>query len=340
MIMKFNYLFSIVLFIGFCLPAQAQTAKKKPVKATTTATAARSKAEKMGYARTNKYWGPGTYYCYAPGTPKNKMADNAETAMRDLTGIFDTDLYKELAKQGFTEVPKKEVKSWFNESKSKDVTYYYSPDKSYVLQPSVKDMYNSPAMETGKYAYASDYMARYVLLPKADSLKVLAAVWQFMRDLNEMKVVLATFGSNFKNADPKAYPIQRAGSTGWTSMRAGTFVLKMVDGKPRGYWEQNDVIIRRTMGMTDFDLLVMGMETDYWYSLRVRLKKEGYVLAYNIVASNMKDLEPGNTWVKEYPKHVTEYTTAVKMDKDNIEVYKKAPLPPVLADFDKLLIKY
>lgn len=320
-------IYLLALLISVSVSAQKPTTKK-----TTTAL---STAEKMGYARTSKYWGPGTYYVYAPGKLENKMANNAETAMRDLIGIFESDLNKEISKQGFAEVPKKEVKSWFNDNNSKDKVFYYSADKSSILQPQLVDLNRSKAMENGNYAKVTTAIMRFVLYPKEDSLKVMDAVWQYLRDLREMKVLLSSFGSTFKNADPKAYPIQRAGSTGWTSMRAGTFVLKMVDGKPKGYWERNEDIIRRTIGKPGFELKVLGTELGYNYGLRVSLQKEGYVLAYTVLNIFFRELEPATTWPMRYPDLLKEYQTALKMDNESL--YKNAPLPPVLESMDKLL---
>lgn len=329
---KLIFLFAVLIFCGNPIWAQKQKSKPK-----STATPL-SNAEKMGYARTNKYWGPGTYYLYAPGKPNNKMVNNSETAMRDLTGISEDDLYTEIAKQGFVEIPKKEsTKTWFNRTKDKDRKYYYSSDKSYIIEPSVKDMYNSPRMENGKYAYATHSVVRWVLIPKEDSLKVIDAVWQYLRNLREMDVLLSTFGSTFKKADPKAFPIQQAGTAGWTGLRAGSWVLTVTDGKPKGHWEANEVIVRRTIGMPEFELIILGVELDFFYSLKVKLEKEGYVLSYTVGASNFADLEPSNSWAKEYPSNQKNYNAGLKSDKDNVAVYKKAPLPPTLEDLNKLL---
>ena len=329
-----NLFVSLALVAFISAPTVAQKAKTSSNKSAT-APAQLSRAEKMGYARTSKYWGPGTYYCYAPGAVNNKMATNAESAMRDLIGLFSDDINKEIAKQGFVEVPKKEVKKWFNENNSKDKVFYYSADKSYILQPVVQELYKSPAMPSGELAKVSNSIMRHVLIPTADSLKVMDAIWQYLRDLREMKVILSSFGSTFKNADPKAYPIQRAGSTGWTSMRAGTFVLKMVDGKPKGYWERNEDIVRRTIGKPGFELKIQGQELGYGYALNVTLQKEGYVLDYFVYDIFFKELEPGTTWPMEYPYKLKEYQTAIKMDNESL--YKNAPMPPVLEDFNKLL---
>ena len=297
----------------------------------------KSNAEKMGYARTSKYWGPGTFYCYAPGKPNNSMANNKESAMRDLTGISSDDFFKEIAKQGFVEVPKKEIKKWFNESNSKDLKFYYAPDKSYILTPEIQGLSRSPATENGYSALVSSSVKRTLLIPTQDSVKVMDAIWQFLRDLNEMKVIMSSFGSTFKKADPKAYPIEQAGASGWTSLRAGSFVLRTVDGKVTGTWERIEDIVRRTIGKPEFELRILGMETDFGDDLHVRLLKEGYVLNYVVLAANFGDLEPGNNWQKEYPNKVEEYKTGIKMDKDAVNVYKKAPMPPVLEDLNKLL---
>ena len=328
-------LFLSLALLAFLSSSSVAQKTKSSVKKTLSTPAQLSNAEKMGYARTSKYWGAGSYYCYAPGSLNNKMANNAESAMRDLIGLFEVDFNKEISKQGFVEVPKKEVKKWFNENNSKDKVFYYSADKSYILQPVVQELYKSPVMENGHLAKVSNAMMRYVLIPKEDSLKVMDAVWQYLRDLKEMKVILASFGSTFKNADPKSYPIQRTGSTGWTSMRAGTFVLKMVDGKPKGYWERNEDIVRRTIGKPGFELKILGAELGYGYSLNVTLQKEGYVLAYFLNDIFFKELEPGTTWPMEYPYKLKEYQTAIKMDNESL--YKNAPLPPVLEDLNKLL---
>jgi len=315
----------IVCFVAFiCISASLWSQTK-------------SNAEKMGYARTGKYWGPKTFYSFAPGTPNNKMANNKESAMRDLTGISETDFFTEIKKQGFTEVPKKEVKVWFNENKSKDKKFYYSPDKSYILSPGIVSLSRSVDPATGFGARASADVMRYVLIPAQDSLKVIEAIWQFLRDLNEMKVIMSSFASTFSKANPKAFPIEQAGASGWTSLRAGSFVLRQVDGKLTGNWERIEDIVRRTIGKPKFNLHVLGTEIDFGYSLRVNLKKEGYVLCYNAVAIPMRDLEPANNWTDEHKKLVEEYNLGLKGDKEAVNVYKKAPMPPVLEDLNKLL---
>lgn len=322
-------IFPLLAIIFISTSAWAQ--KKDNTKTTT----GKSNAEKMGYARTNKYWGPGTYYCFAPGTPANKMANTLESAMRDLTGISREDCYTELAKQGYVAVPEKEEQKWFNENKSKDKEFFYSPDKSYILKPTFEDMYNSQAKDNMPYATCG--IDRYVLVPKQDSLKVMEMVWQYLRDLYNMKVILSSFGSTFKKADPKAYPIQQAGASGWTSMRAGSFVLTMEDGKPKGHWERNEDIVRRTIGNQDFKLEVLGSETDFSYGMFVKLQKEGYVIHYLLVAATLKNLEPGDNWTARHKTMVAAFNAGLKADNDAVNIYKKAPLPPVLEDINKLL---
>jgi hypothetical protein len=120
-------------------------------------------------------------------------------------------------------------------------------------------------------------------------------------------------------------------------MRAGTFLLRMVDGKPSGVWDTNENIVRRTIGNPEFELLAMAFETDFWYSMRVSLQKEGYVLTYTVKAITLGTLEPGSNWVDEHKKRVQEFTTGEVMDKQAIDLYKKAPLPPVLLDMNQLL---
>jgi hypothetical protein len=320
--------FLVLIFIGTSAWAQKKTNTK------TTSTAL-SNAEKMGYARTNKYWGPGTYYCFAPGVPIAKMVNTQESAMRDFTGISREDCYKELAKQGFVAVPAKEVEKWFNENKSKDKEFFYSPDKSYILKPNFRDMYHSE--EKGYMPYATDGVERFVLVPKQDSLKVIEMAWQFLRDLYNMKVIMSSFGSTFKKADPKAYPIEQAGASGWASMRAGTFVLKMVDGKAKGYYERIEDIVRRTIGKPEFDLRILGTETDFGYSMRVDLQKEGYVVHYTVVALTLNNLEPGDNWKSRHKILVDEFNMGVKGEKTAVDAYKKAPVPVVLEDLDKVL---
>ena len=289
----------------------------------------------MGYARTNKYWGPGTYYCFAPGVPIAKMVNTQESAMRDLTGLSREDCYKELTKQGFVAVPPKEVEKWFNENKSKDKEFFYSPDKSYILTPQFCDMYHS--QKDGYMPYATNGASRFVLVPKKDSLKVIEMAWQFLRDIHSMKAIMASFGSTFKKADPKAYPIQKAGASGWASMRAGSFVLKMVDGKAKGYYERNEDIVRRTIGNPEFELRILGAETDFGYDMHVMLKKEGYVIIYTVVAITINNLEPGDNWKSRHKIIVDEFNMGLKGEKTAVDAYKKAPMPPVLEDLDKLL---
>ncbi|MBI9067831.1 MAG: hypothetical protein JEZ09_11105 [Salinivirgaceae bacterium] len=325
--MKKGLTLVIVALIFICAPTWAQNKKN---------TKQLSNAEKMAYERTNKYWGPGTYYCYAPGKPINKMADNSLSHMRDLTGISREDFYTEIAKQGFVEIPKTKKKTWYKQ-KGLRSSYFYPNDKSYILEPNFEDLYYSPVKENGEYAYAVKTVVRYELYSVQDKEKVIEAIWQFVRELKELKVVLGSFGSNYKKADPKAYPLQRVMSAGWTGFRAGTWLLRTDNGKVQGHWGDNEEILRRTLGMPEFHLVAEGIETDFGYYLMVDLTKEGYVLRYQVSAPTMNNLAPGNTWVKEYPMLKYVYKNGVDADKNAIDLYKNAPFPPVLHDLDKML---
>jgi len=315
----------------------AQKPKSNTQKKTTTKTAQLSKAEKMGYQRTNKYYGPGTYYCYAPGKPINKMADNGMTALRDLTGLMEDDLNTELAKQGYVEIPKDEIKKWFYENRSKGLKFYYSPDKSFILYPNLCELYNSPVMPNKHYAKVSNAMVKYQLIPLQDSLKVMEAIYQYLRDMNEMKVLLGTWGSSFKNSKTKVYPIQEVASGGWTTSRAGTYVLLMVDGKPKGYWEHNEDIVRRNLGKSELKINIQAVETDFVYVLTIKLTKEGYVLYFEAGAGTINNLEGGTTWQQEYPLMVSRMKNGWKNEKDAVNLYKKTSFPPVLEDLNKFL---
>ena len=290
----------------------------------------------MGYERPNKYWGPGTFYCYAPGKPLNKMADNALSHMRDLTGISREDFYTEIAKQGFVEVPQTKKKTWYKQLKGLG-EHYYSSDKSYILEPGFEDLYMSPVKNDGKYEYASKTIVMKVLVPTKDSLKVVDAIWQFVREIKELNALLGTFGSDFKKADPKAYPMQRIGSAGWTGLRAGSWVLTNINGKLQGHWCNNEEILRRTMGMPEFHFVTEGWEPEFYYNLMVDLTEDGYVLRYQVSAQTLTNLPPGVTWKVEYPRTVLPYKNGIKADKDAVALYKKDPFPPVLEDLDKLL---
>lgn len=332
---KLTLSFLVLIFISTSVLAQKPKPKSKTTTTTKTVVKELSKAEKMGYARTNKYWGPGTYYCFAPGVPNAKMVNTQESAMRDLTGISREDCYTELSKQGFVAVPPKEVQKWFNETKSKDNNYFYSTDKSYILRVAFNDMFNS--QYKGDMPFSTDYIERYVLVPKQDSLKVIDMAWQYLRDLYNMKILMASFNSTYKNCDPKSYPIQQTGSTGWNSMRAGSYVLRNIGGKVTINWDRNEEIVRRTIGKPEFKLIITGMETDFGYTMNVKLQKEGYVVTYMVGATTLSNLEPGTNWIDKHKENVVEYNGSMKMDKEAIELYKKAPFPPVLEDINKLL---
>jgi hypothetical protein len=329
---------SVVVVLFLCTSVWAQKTKTTTKKNTASSkTSQQSNAEKMGYARTSKYWGPGTYYCYAPGAPTDKMVNTSVSVMRDLIGIWASDFYTEIGKQGYTEVPKKEFEKWFHTTKNKEARYFYSPDKSFVLTPGVKDLENSPRMPDGKWAQASCDVLWHKLIPKEDTAKVIEEIWQYFRDLHKMKIILGSVGSNYKKADLKVYPIQRVGVGGWAGLRVGSFVLMMENGKPKPYYEMVEDIIRRTMTKPDFELKILGMELAYGYGLTVNLEKEGYVLRYQIVSVFFKELEPGRQWPSEYPTTLEQYKWALKMQDEGLVQYKKSPAPPVIHDLNKIL---
>jgi hypothetical protein len=291
----------------------------------------------MPYSRANKYWGPGTFYLYAPGKPNNKMANNRLSAMRDLTGISYDDLHTELAKQGYVRLAKNEIKNkWFNRSKSKDLECYYSPDKSYILQPGIQGLSQSPAAPD-KYDFkVSNTIIHRVLYPKEDTVRVMEAVWQFLRDLRELKANLMDIESKFHKSREGVYPIEQVGFSGWSYFRAGSWVQLMENGTPKNYYERHENVIRRTIGKPGFVMWINGVETDFFYALQVMLTKEGYILNYHVIASTLFDLPPGITWVMEYPNNVRQNKILIQNDKDVISQYK-GKLPPNFEELDLLL---
>jgi hypothetical protein len=106
-----------------------------------------------------------------------------------------------------------------------------------------------------------------------------------------------------------------AGSSGWNSMRAGTFLLRMIDGKSKGVWDRNENIVHRTIGNPEFEIRVLAMETDFEYTLHVKFQKEGYVLTYEALATTMLALEPGSNWIDEHKSRVTQFTGGKRWKK-------------------------
>lgn len=113
----------MVAFVVLVLMSSSVWAQKSKTtsKKKTSAAKELSVAEKMTYARTNKHWGPGTYYCFAPGVPNVKMVVNQITAMRDLTGISREDCISELTRQGFKAVPSKEIQNGTENPKTRTI---------------------------------------------------------------------------------------------------------------------------------------------------------------------------------------------------------------------------
>ncbi|MCF7832285.1 MAG: hypothetical protein K9N05_01755, partial [Candidatus Marinimicrobia bacterium] len=105
----------------------------------------------------------------------------------------------------------------------------------------------------------------------------------------------------------------------------------------QGFWQNNEEILRRTIGEPEFHFVANGYETNYDYALVVDLTKEGYVLNYVVICVPLHNLVPGQTWQVEYPKRVTEIKNAFKSNIDAIATYKTAPFPPTLHDLDELL---
>jgi hypothetical protein len=340
MMQRLTLLSTILFCIGISAFAQkpkskVNTTTKKNAATTQTNQKQLSNAEKMPYSRANKYYGPGTFYCYAPGKPNNKMANNKLSAMRDLTGISAVDLYTELAKQGFVKVPENEEKRWFNPNNSKDAEYFYPPDKSYIMQTGITGLSLSPAPD-GYGFKVSNGVLHWVLVPKEDTAKVMEAIWQFLRDLHELKANLVSIESKYKKSREGVYPFEQVGFAGWSNFRAGSWVQVMENGKLTNKFEKHETILRRTIANPGFDMWITGMETDFGYGMHVMLKKEGYMLYYNMLARNICDLVPGQTWQNEYPDQVRENKIFIQNDKNDIEQYK-GKLPPNFGDLDQLL---
>jgi len=69
----------------------------------------------------------------------------------------------------------------------------------------------------------------------------------------------------------------------------------------------------------------------------VSQKEEGYVIIYSLVAITINNLEPGDNWTSRHKVIAAEFNMGLKGEKTAVDAYKKATVPPVLQDLEKLL---
>ena len=260
--------------------------------------------ETPGYTLKSKNYGPGTYYCYAPGNVPKTNYKCILTEIRDWVG-YRPEVVKELAaKKGLVPMNEKTIKKMFKNTRLPNGGLMYQlTDNSWIW------FYINGLQNCGPKAWASneEYVISVSYIEKVPQQTdvVLDKLYRFWNDGVKFADYAIVNQSNSKtkptaptDQNPNNFSIGEV-----LNRKKGFYRLSFGGGEPTYVWHSYEKVVDANIKKPDFDVSgAVGYNdlfTAFEYELdAVKLAKNVY-FSYSVQSRFLRDIEPGRTWQKE-----------------------------------------
>lgn len=289
------------------------------------------KPDVAGYTLKSKNFGPGTYYCYAPG---NVPATNYKcilTEIRDWVG-HDPEKVKQLAQQrGLSPVPEKQMKKMFKKTRLPQSGLMYQLTETSWIYFSVYELQNS-----GPKAWASNVpvVKRVSLIEKVPQQtdSVLNRMYRFWNDGVRFSD-FATVNQSNRETRPSAPTDQQPNNFSIGEVlnpQKGFYRLSFANGSAPTYvWHSYAKVVAENSSKDDFDVTGSAGYNDLFtafdYDLIASKSGDAIYFCYSVTSRFLTDIEPGRTWQKEMT------------DRKNFDAKSKVEMQKVQKANDKSL---
>lgn len=288
--------------------------------------------EVPGYTIKSKDYGPGTYYCYAPGNVPKTSYKCILTEIRDWVGHRPDAVKKLAAEKGLEQLDEKTIKKMFKNTRLPNGGLMYKlNDNSWIW------FYVNELKNCGPKAWASD--EEYVIsvsyiekVPQQTEI-VLDKLYRFWNDGVNFADYASIIQSNFKT-NPSAPTDQNPNNFtigDVLNRKKGFYRLSFNGGAPTYVWHSYEKVVADNLKKSDFDATgIIGYNdlfTAFEYELNAVKTGQNIYFSYSVQSRFLHDIEPGRTWQKEMTEHKKNDALAKiemqKVQKANATAFEK-----------------
>lgn len=257
-----------------------------------------------GYTIKSKNYGPGTYYCYAPG---NVPATNYKcilTEIRNWVGYTPVAVKEIAAKKGLTPLDDKTIKKLFkNSNLPQSGLIYQLTENSWIY------FYVSELQNCGPKAWSSneEIVSRVSYIEKITQQTdtILNRFYRFWNDGVRFADYATISQSNSKtrasapnDQNPNNFAIGDV-----LNPKKGFYRLSFDGGAPKYIWHSYEKVITANMEKPDFAAMGQVGYNDLFsafeYDLNATKAGKNLYVSYGVQSRFLHDIEPGRTWQKE-----------------------------------------
>jgi hypothetical protein len=261
--------------------------------------------ETPGYTLKSKLYGPGTYYCYAPGNVVKTNYKCILTEIRDWVA-YRPETVKELAAlKGLKQLSEKEIKKMCNKTRLPNGGLMYQlTENSWIW------FYVIGLQNCGPKAWASNEEhvlgVSYIEKVPQETGVVVDRLYRFWNDGVKFADYAGVNQSNFKtqptapgDKNPNNFAIGDV-----LNPKKGFYTLSFDGGvAPTYLWHPYEKVVEENLKKADFDAMgTVGFDdlfTAFEYQLDVIKAGKNLYFSYSVNSRFLLDLVPGVTWQKE-----------------------------------------
>jgi hypothetical protein len=257
-----------------------------------------------GYTLKSKNYGPGTYYCYAPGNVPKTNYECILTEIRNWVFYRPDEVKEYAAKRGLKRVDEKTMKKMFKKTRLPQSGLMYQLSDSSWIYFIVKGLQNC-----GPKAWASneEYVGgvSYIVKVPKQTDAVLNKMFRFWNDGVRFADYAGVNQSNSKthptaptNQNPNNFAIGDV-----LNPKKGFYRLSFDGGAPTYVWHSYEKVVAENLKKSDFDVSGQIGYNDvlsaFDYDLDAVKVGENVYFSYGVYSRLLTDIEPGRTWQKE-----------------------------------------
>lgn len=268
-----------------------------------------------GYTLKSKNYGPGTYYCYAPGNVPKTDYKCILTEIRDWVFYRPDEVKAYAAKRGLKLVDEKTLKKTFNDKRLTGLMYKLS-DSSWIY------FYIWELQNCGPKAWESHekYVAvvSYIEKVAPETDVVLDRLYRFWNDGVQFADYASVIQSNSKtrataptDQNPNNFTIGDV-----LNPKKGFYGLSFNGGAPTYVWHSYEKVVKENLKKSDFratgEIGFNDLHSAIDYELDVKKVGQNVFFWYTVYPGLIRDLLPGRTWQKEMAERKENYANAQK----------------------------
>lgn len=276
-----------------------------------------------GYTLKSKDYGPGTYYCYAPGKVPKTNYKCILTEIKDWVFYKPEDVKALAEKKGLTKLEDKAIKKLLKDTRLPKGGLMYQLSENSWIYFDISELQNSGPKAWESHVPIVHHVSYIERVPQQTDV-VLDRFYRFWND----GVHFADFaGLNQSNYDtsPTAPTDQNPNNFAIGDVlnpKKGFYRLSFNGGAPTYIWHSYDKVVSENLKKSDFaatgQVGYNDLMSAFDYSLNVSKGGKNVFFSYDVTARLAHDLEPGNTWQKEMSMRKNfDAKTKVEMQKVN-----------------------